>query len=492
MKKTQMINFVIAIALVGSLLLGCQETPEYNAVPNKGESTLNDAIAAAPVEQNSLGAPETWQHKFGNKDGTIYIVVDASIELPETQCYPVARVKKVDLTETWLKDFILKLGNGSKVYEYKDETMYTKNEVEEIIINLKRQIADPNSDLNGANLSAESRSELIKEKEDEIKAWEEYYKVAPETFEGLEKEVKYSLNNTGRQQFSCSMDLGKENPAYISVSRTDEGGYVVISNHDAQVGEILYSSHDFENLDNIAMNVDQAITLGLDFLEDLGEKDFSASLILGGYLRDRNNPNALMEELPQCYHIYYTRSVEGVKTTYRTTNMDAFLMNGRMAEKAAVMEQYAPFWPQESVEMIITDSGIQHVRWEMPTQQAEMLNTNVQLLSFDEIQRIFETQMTIEGLWTNPADTGIISREIVITRIALGMMQIREKDTYDGLLMVPTWNFFGYETYTYAAPVEGGYNLDAENKYVNDQLAGHSFLTINAIDGSIINPVLGY
>lgn len=126
MKKTQMINFVIAIALVGSLLLGCQETPEYNAVPNKGESTLNDAIAAAPVEQNSLGAPEEWQHKFGNKDGTISIVVDASIELPETQCYPVARVKKVDLTETWLKNFILKLGNGSKVYEYKDETMYTK------------------------------------------------------------------------------------------------------------------------------------------------------------------------------------------------------------------------------------------------------------------------------------------------------------------------------------------------------------------------------
>lgn len=72
------------------------------------------------------------------------------------------------------------------------------------------------------------------------------------------------------------------------------------------------------------------------------------------------------------------------------------------------------------------------------------------------------------------------------------MMQIREKDTYDGLLMVPTWNFYGYEVYTYPAPVEGGYELDDENKYTNDHLDGHSFLTINAIDGSIINPVLGY
>ena len=241
------------------------------------------------------------------------------------------------------------------------------------------------------------------------------------------------------------------------------------------------------------MNAEQASALGLSFLERLGEKDFSPSLILGGYLRDMNNPNLSTEEaLPQCYHIYYTRYVEGVKTNYRATSMDAYLMNGRMAEKAAIMEQYAPFWPQESVEMIITDSGIQYVRWEMPTQPGETLNTNVQLLPFDAIQRIFETQMTIEGLWTNPADTGIIAREVVITRIVLGMMQIREKDTYDGLLMVPTWNFYGYEVYTYPAPVEGGYELDDENKYKNDQLDGHSFLTINAIDGSIINPVLGY
>lgn len=485
---------VLLLVLFSTLLFGCQETPEYDAVQNKGESALDDAIAAAPVEQNFLGAPQEWQHEFGNQDGTISIVVDASIELPDTQCYPVARVKKVDLTETWLENFILKLGNGSKVYEHKDETMYTKNEVERIILDLKRQLTDPGSNLNSANLSEETRSELIKEKEAEIKAWEEYYKTAPDTFVPTEKEIQYSLSSTGRQQqFSCNMDLGKENPAYVCVSRSGEGGYVTISNYDAQLGEPMDSFHDLEKLDRIAMNAEQASELGLSFLERLGEKDFSPSLILGGYLRDMNNPNLSTEEaLPQCYHIYYTRSVEGVKTTYRATSMDAYLMNGRMAEKAAIMEQYAPFWPQESVEMILTDSGIQYVRWEMPTQPGETLNTNVQLLPFDAIQRIFETQMTIEGLWTNPADTGIIAREVVITRIVLGMMQIREKDTYDGLLMVPTWNFYGYEVYTYPAPVEGGYELDDENKYKNDQLDGHSFLTINAIDGSIINPVLGY
>lgn len=492
MKKTRIIQFVAAIGMVGAVLFGCQKTPEHNAVQNKGESALNDAIAATPEEHNLFEAPEEWQHEFGSPDGTISIVIDAGIELPDTQSYPVVRVEKADLTEAWLKNFISKLGNGSKVYEYKDERMYTKHEVEEIIINLKREIMDPNSDINSVVANEEKRAELIREKEAEIRSWEAYYKAAPETYEPLEKEVQYSLSNTGRQHFSCSMDLGKDNPAYISVSRSEEGGYIVISNYDAQTGEIVFSFHDLENLGNMSMTLEQASTLGLSFLENLGEDGFSPSLILGGCLRDRNNPNAAMEELPQCYHIFYTRSVNGVKTTYRTTSMDGFLMNGRMAEKAAVMEQYAPFWPQESVEMVIADSGIQYVRWEMPTRQVETLNASVKLLPFEEIKQIFETQMTVEGLWTNPADTGIISREVVITRIVLGMTQIREKDTYDGLLMIPAWNFYGYEVYTYAAPTEGGYDLDDENKYRNDQLEGHSFLTVNAIDGSIINPVLGY
>lgn len=492
MRKMRIRNLAIMLSLLALLPLGCQKTPEHNTVPNKGENTLNDAIAESPVETNVISAPEIWQHEFGSKDGTFSIVIDASVELPETTYYPVARVKKIDLSETWLKGFINRLSNGSKVYEYKDENMYTKSEIEEIIINIRRELSDPNSDLNSANLSEESRAELIKEKEADIKVWEEYYKTAPETFELVEKEVKYSLNNTGRQQFSCGIDLGKNKLAYVNISKTDEGGYIVISNYDDQVGEILYSSSNLENLNNIGISVDEAMTIGSDYLKALGEEGFAPSLVLSGYMRDLNNPDAEMTDLPQCYHIYYTRSVEGVKTTYRNTSMDAFLMNGRMAEKAAVMEQYAPFWPQESVEMAITDSGVNYLRWEMPSEYTGLLNTNVQLLSFDEIQRIFETQMLVEGLWTDPSDSNVISREIVITRVILGMMQVREKDTYDGLLMVPTWNFYGYEIYTYAEPVEGGYELDEDNKYVNDQLYGHSFLTINAIDGSIINPVLGY
>lgn len=472
--------------------MGCQKTPEKSLVGNKGEDALSQAIAATPGAQLPLEAPATWTHTFGSSDGAFSIVIDAGVELPDAGSYPVAKVKKIDLTEAWLKNFLQRLSNGGKVYQFKDETVYTKSEIEEILINLRRELSDPSSDLNSANLTEEARAARAQEIEEDLRLWLEAYEAAPETYALVEQPIEYSEDNAGGQQFSCSLDLGKDTLAYVSVSRSEAGGYVVIANQDPTVGQILSTTEDLQKLDKLTITPDEAANLGLDFLRSLGEEDFAPALVLGGYMQDPGDPNAPREAQPQCYQIFFTRSVEGVRTTYRNASMDAILAAGRTAEKAAVMEQYAPLWPQESIEMIITDTGVQQLRWEMPTEQVEVCNTNVALLPFSEIQRIFETQMLVEGLWRNPADSDIIAREIVITRVTLGMMQIREKNTRDGLWMVPTWNFQGYEIYTYAAPVPGGYILDENNQYVNDQLAGHSFLSINAIDGSVINPILGY
>lgn len=108
-----------------------------------------------------------------------------------------------------------------------------------------------------------------------------------------------------------------------------------------------------------------------------------------------------------------------------------------------------------------------------------------------KLQEKIKQQMLREGLWTDPENDDIIARRITIDRIDLGMMRVREKDTYDGLIMVPTWNLYGYETETFAEDsiYAEEYALNENNEYVNDQIPGHSFLTVNAIDGSVINPI---
>lgn len=58
-------------------------------------------------------------------------------------------------------------------------------------------------------------------------------------------------------------------------------------------------------------------------------------------------------------------------------------------------------------------------------------------------------------------------------------------------MMVPTWTFFGKTILKYTEPQPGGYPLNENNEYTSE-VPGYSYMIINAIDGSIINPVLGY
>ncbi len=79
----------------------------------------------------------------------------------------------------------------------------------------------------------------------------------------------------------------------------------------------------------------------------------------------------------------------------------------------------------------------------------------------------------------------------MIDRVELGMMQVRKKDSVSTLMMIPAWTFFGKTILKYAEPQPGGYPLNENNEYTSE-VPGYSYLIINAIDGSIVNPVLGY
>ena len=72
-----------------------------------------------------------------------------------------------------------------------------------------------------------------------------------------------------------------------------------------------------------------------------------------------------------------------------------------------------------------------------------------------------------------------MNREISIEKIVLGMMVVGEKDNSEGMLAIPVWDFIGTQTVDYLV---GGL----------ETASGVSFMTINAIDGSIIDRSLGY
>lgn len=460
MKKNNIFSMVLfaSTACITLFSAACQATPDANIVINKGDNILNEKIAQTTTPQYSFEAPSTWQDTMTNTNETISIIIDADISVPDTDHYAVAEVKKETLSTEWTKELLAKLGKGKPILEYRDETFYTKSDIEQMIIDAKQAISDPSSDINTAPLSSADRNAIIDDKNQEIKQLEEAYKNAPEKFSETEKVVEFSLSNTGStMQFVCGIDFGKMNRAYVSISKPVDGvgGYVVMSNFEEGFGYPISFTTNVDDLNNIKISKDDAKNLGTRFIESLGQSGFQPSLILAGYMQDSKSSHTELEDMAQCYTIYFTRSVEGVPTTFRDAKMDGFLMSESMKEKAEQALQYAPFWPQERIELCITDSGVDYMRWEMPTKQTEILNTNVELLPFKEIQERFQKQILIEGLWTNPNDPELVSRRITINHVKLGVMQVRKKDSYDGLIMIPVWNFYGNETYKYNGPIEG-------------------------------------
>ena len=115
---------------------------------------------------------------------------------------------------------------------------------------------------------------------------------------------------------------------------------------------------------------------------------------------------------------------------------------------------------------------------------------NLELLPFSDIMAIYEKMMLIQNadVLTDKSAAGedvgepLQAKNIYVDRIVFGYTRIYDpqSDNQAGLL-VPVWDFFG----TYEMSYDG-----EEMSSVND--VDKSFLTINAVDGTLIDRWLGY
>jgi hypothetical protein len=332
-----------------------------------------------------------------------------------------------------------------------------------------------------------------------LDAWQEAYQTASDIFE--EKEIDLSSDTfAALGQVTGAVDFGKSRKTYLTINRMlgGAGGNVEFNNLDDGVGLPFNFDldSDFSHMNDITISKDEAIQFGLDYIQKLGETGFAPSLVLAGYCQPRGTSTLQIEDYPQCYKILFTRSVEGVSTTYRENRYDLFMSSPLPSDDNSGVSsnteaQYAPYCPQEYIEMIIRDSGVNYMYWEMPSKQTRILNENMELKPFDEIVERFKNQVLYESAASLTTDDAVIKKTLVIDRVELGMMQVRKKDSASALMMVPTWTFFGKTILKYAEPQPGGYLLDENNEYISE-VPGYSYLIINAVDGSIINPALGY
>lgn len=133
---------------------------------------------------------------------------------------------------------------------------------------------------------------------------------------------------------------------------------------------------------------------------------------------------------------------------------------------------------EESLFIVVSDAGIENVRWSAPHEIVGVMEADVTLLPFEQVMTVASRLLPLSMAWME--DNLTLHTEI--TEIRLSYMRVLCQDTPDKLKLVPVWDFFG---------TQYRYRNNGKLHYVDDRVF-HSFLTINAIDGTIIDRNYGY
>lgn len=135
-------------------------------------------------------------------------------------------------------------------------------------------------------------------------------------------------------------------------------------------------------------------------------------------------------------------------------------------------------------------NGIIYFEWVSPIAAGRLLNADVPLLPFEEVMQRFRSSIAASYLPINTVGN-VDEYRLTIDRIEFGYTRVAMPDRQSVGMLVPSWGFYGVEKDYYRNAAATQQILDEDNCHMQDT-PGHCFLTINAIDGSVIDRMVGY
>lgn len=473
------ILFLLAVLL----LLGCQPTPEEDFIVNKGDGVMTKRIDSAPVERTVLDVPAhvTLDPIAGQG---VTICTDAEVLTSGVTAWPVAEIVSQTYDAAWARRVIEGIACGRPVTMLQSEIPVTKAQIAEEIRTCQNALEELDAEWKDHMSEAEWK-ERRKELFDELAAWEEAYRNAPDSIDSAAPDLSDATFRT-QGRFSVSIDFGKAFRAQVDINVC---GDVRFDNWDDEIGRIRNYTDDCSHLNGVTISKDDAVRMALNFMAQLGETGYEPALVQAGYCELRSWPEEVppIADWPQCYCIYLTRPVDGVPTLYAETQQDVY---GIYAQTDGMA--YVEPCGQEFVELIVRDSGINSMQWLRASTPIRTVNESVELVPFDEILSTFQKRIAYEAfpLVAEYADSGTFT--LVVDRISLGMYRVRKKDASDTFLMIPVWTFYGKLVLTDLNEKSAWILYDQGFSRTEDGMVwygpGYCYLRINAIDGSVIDP----
>ena len=173
-------------------------------------------------------------------------------------------------------------------------------------------------------------------------------------------------------------------------------------------------------------------------------------------------------QYPEEYVFCYTPVIGGIPElcTWEDSNMDE-------------ENTYFPFRNDRLV-IAVAPGGISCVRWDDPEDYGEW--TPCELLSFEQIMSVAREVLPLKQ--ADVARRRGNEAGLIVDRITLSYCRVRRRDAQDAYELVPVWDFFGNTAYM----TDG----ELRSEWAECEMPYDSLLTINAIDGLVIDRSYGY
>ena len=449
----------IVFVILLCLLTGCKESPESDIVINKNENKLEQQITEKAEKNKKDISVKKKTDDFTVVTGDVKVEVDANVVSIDGNL-PVVKVAPHEITSADLQLWGTVLFAKEEAYD--PGVPKSKKELEEEILQWKKWLVDKEK---------EGDEEVIDHYKETIANLENAYENAPDNTEKQKTDYEF---HPAEYYLDEGTALSQDDPYGKNMQ------FRAVTDYDDGIRKLILSTN--RNEKDYSMH-------SLGFCLDLLDEDVSRTL----KECTKEEALALAEQIKKalgledwimtassqeksdsvCTHLFtYTRYYEGIPT------LDGYEIDLHSDDLYAANLYY------EELSMRVENGEIADISWYSPMDIIEVENDNVQTLSFEQVYEAFKGQMQsqyskntyLERGWFDENDPEVKNMELTlqIKSIEEGMFRIKVKDSSDEYRMVPAWIF------------KGSTNVNGE------PLAGEAYIVINAIDGSVINPTLGY
>ena len=465
--------FIILFAAL--LLFACQPTPEEPIVLQKDQDLMiQQGSATLPPDQSYTPPEVPERYQFNFQDGALTIRADAEVVVPSVPM-PIVNVCARGIPQETMYRLFRLLSNGEELVM---QRRTTKAEIAAMIQQWEEQMdAGPEAwdDMTQEEYQTGLRRKIEKAKES--------YKTAPETEERRIADGTYDDTYVQWSKTDCKTVVAQNQNRWFTVYSYENG------NWDSQ---FQYTRFPFFSVMNMA-HYDETVDLpeGLRYadakaeaetvLAAIGEPFAIAAVYRVGDATDNSGNDSLKSGTHYALRFDCVRTVKGVPLAMDTSDFGS--TDG---------SSYSIPWKQESLRIIVDADGIVSTDWGGPLAVQDPVAEAATLMPFDKIRGIVEKMLPIIYNPTGWVETEAM--EINVCSARLELIRIREQNNTKELqgMLVPAWVFYG----TIEAKVE----YASETMYEEYGMGGGTpfyngdtiILCINAIDGSIIDPMLGY